>query len=365
MKKILIFSLSYDPLIGGAEVAIKEISNRIPQEEVEFHMVTMRFKRSHPRSEKIGNIAVHRIGGGLGYLSKILFPIQATFFAARRRYDLYWAMMTYMLFPVALLSLSGDKTPYVLTLQDGDPFERVFDRWYIKPFKFLLSYGFASAERVQTISTFLAQWAKQAGYPGEPVVIPNGVNARAFENTHHHPMGDTVRLITTSRLVEKNAVGDVIDAMTFLPENFRFRILGVGPLEKELRAKARKIGVEPRVEFVGFVPPEEIPGHLHAADIFIRPSLSEGMGNSFIEAFAAGIPVIATPVGGIPDFLKDGETGLFVEPRNPRQIAFQVQKLVSDRVLRDKIAIAAKRLALERYDWDLIAREMKSKVFGI
>ncbi|MEX2013878.1 MAG: glycosyltransferase family 4 protein, partial [Parcubacteria group bacterium] len=94
-----------------------------------------------------------------------------------------------------------------------------------------------------------------------------------------------------------------------------------------------------------------------------RPSLSEGMGNSFIEAMAAGLPVIATPVGGIVDFLEDGETGLFVEPGSPRLIAFQVQKLINDRVLHDKIIINAKRMVLERYEWDFIASEMKTRVF--
>ena len=80
---------------------------------------------------------------------------------------------------------------------------------------------------------------------------------------------------------------------------------------------------------------------------------------------AAGLPVIATPVGGIIDFLKDGETGLFVEPRSPRLIAFQVQKLISYRGLRDKIIINAKRMVLEKYDWDLIANKMKSRVFAM
>ncbi len=369
--KILIFSLSYDPLIGGAEIAIKEITNRIPLEEMEFDMVTLRFSRKHPPFERVGNINVYRIGGGLGYVSKILFPIQAALFAARRsvaaphqRFDLYWSMMTYMLFPTALLRLGGDKTANVLTLQDGDPFEHVFWRWYIRPFTWLLSYGFDHVRKIQTISTFLAEWARKAGAKSEIVVIPNGVNFREWENLHPHATGDIITLITTSRLVPKNAVGDVIEALKFMPENYRFQILGIGPLEKELKQKAERLGVSHRVEFKGFVAPAEVPGYLHQADIFIRPSLSEGMGNSFIEAMAAGLPVIATPVGGIPDFLKDGETGLFVDPRNPRQIAFQAQKLISDRVLRDKIVIAAKRMVVERYEWDLIAEEMKASVFA-
>lgn len=364
--KVLIFSLSYHPLIGGAEVAIDEITRRIPASEVEFEMVTLRFNKAHLREERVGNVLVHRIGGGWGYLSKILFVPQAALFALGKKYDLYWCMMTYMLFPVSIGRILGNRTPYVLTLQDGDPFARVFSRWFILPFRFLLSSGFKRAYKVQTISNFLAGWAKEAGFPGEVNVIPNGVNAERFENHHPHAFNtDKTTLITTSRLVEKNGVGDIIYALKFLPQSVGLRILGNGPLEKNLKALAQELGVSERVEFAGFVSQEEISAHLHKADIFIRPSLSEGQGISFIEAMAAGLPVIATPVGGIPDFLKDGETGLFVEPKNPRQIAFQVQKLILDPVLRDKIIIAAKRMVKDGYGWDLLAQEMKDKVFSI
>ena len=358
-------------MVGGAEVAIKEITSRISTNESEWDMVTLRFDRNHPKFEKIGNVNVYRIGGGFGYLSKILFIPQAVAFALGRKYDLYWSMMTYMLFPIALARILGDKTPYVLTLQDGDPFEMVFNRWFILPFKPLLTYGFKNANRVQTISNFLAKWSKRE----DAIVIPNGVDLEKFRP---HPVsssrpspsprrgeGGEVVLITTSRLVEKNGVGDIIDAMKFLPENFKLRIIGSGSLENNLKLKIRNLKLEGRIEMLGEVEHDEIPKQLNTADVFVRPSLSEGQGISFIEAMAAGLPVIATPVGGIPDFLKDGETGLFVEPNSPRLIAFQVQKLVSDRVLRDKIIINAKRMVKEKYDWNLIAEEMKSKVFNV
>lgn len=353
-------------MIGGAEVAIHEITSRIPHEQIEFDLVTLRFSKHDPQFERIGNVNVYRIGGGLGYLSKILFVPDAAAFAFGKKYDLYWAMMTYMLFPISIGRLLGDRTPYVLTLQDGDPFAHVFSRFRIALFKPLLSLGFKNARKVQTISHFLADWARQAGARGPVEVIPNGVDPLRFENPHPRSIhSESVTLITTSRLVEKNAIGDVIDAMVFMPESVRFKILGVGPLEKKLKEKAKNLGLESRVEFLGFVPQTAIPKHLHAADIFIRPSLSEGQGISFIEAMAAGLPVVATPVGGIPDFLVDGETGMMVPPHSPELIAFQVQKLIADRVLRDKIVINAHRMVRERYDWDLIAEEMKGKVFNV
>ena len=89
-----------------------------------------------------------------------------------------------------------------------------------------------------------------------------------------------------------------------------FVVCGIGPDEEKLKALAIKLGVEERVRFVGQVEHSDLPAVLHGSDIFIRPSRSEGMGNSFIEAMAASVHVIATQEGGISDFLFD-------EKKNP------------------------------------------------
>jgi glycosyltransferase involved in cell wall biosynthesis len=280
-----------------------------------------------------------------------------------RRYSAWWAVMSYMSFPVVLARWLGTKVPYILTLQDGDPFEHVFERWRIRIFKSLLVRGFKEASVIQTISHFLADWARRLGYAGRVEVIPNGVDTHRFVRTTQRQAHQGTVLITTSRLVEKNGIGDVIDALTYLPESVRFQIIGTGPLEHALKVHVKRLHLESRVDFVGFVSPEMIPEYLHNADIFIRPSLSEGMGNSFIEAFAADVPVIATPVGGITDFLTDGVTGLFVPVRDPKAIAHAVTRLMEDSHLRSTVVANAHALALEKYDWDLIAEDMKKRVF--
>jgi glycosyltransferase involved in cell wall biosynthesis len=252
---------------------------------------------------------------------------------------------------------------YILTLQEGDPLEYIEKRVrFIYP---LFKKIFTCADRVQAISNFLAHWAKEKGYQGDVHVIPNGVESNRFENISPRTMGETVVLITTSRLVEKNGVGDVIEAMRLLPEHVHFRILGTGPLGSELKAKVKALGLENRISFAGFVLQEDIPRHLHHADIFVRPSLSEGQGISFIEAMAAGLPVVATPVGGIPDFLTDGETGVLCKPHDPKSIATAVLRLVEDASLRESVRSNALAMVKEKYDWSLIAEEMKGKVFGI
>ncbi len=397
-KKVLIFSLAYYPKhVGGAEVAIKEISDRIPKEEIEFHMVALRFDDTLPEVEQIGNVLVHRIGltrrnptmADLGkfplYLNKFIFQFSAAKKASelhkKYHYDAVWAMMAHSVgVPAGIFKTLHPKVKYLLTLQEGDPIP------YIKK-KMLLVYplfvrGFTKADMVQAISTYLSKWARDMGFKGKMEIIPNAVNIKHFSQEFSSEEIKTIKaklkkkdgdifLITTSRLVKKNACDDVIKALTLLPENVKFAILGIGPDEAMLRTLAKEKGVSEKVLFLGQIEHYEMPKYLKACDIFIRPSLSEGMGNSFVEAFAAGIPVIATQEGGISDFLFDPElnpskppTGRAVKPRDPEGIARAVKLLLNDKEKTSEIIINAKKLALEKYDWDTIARDMKEKVFA-
>ncbi|MDO8408345.1 MAG: glycosyltransferase [bacterium] len=365
-KKVLIFSLAYYPHVGGAEVALKEITDRIT--DVEFHMLTRRV-RGEAREERIGNVHVHRVSGGPSYLSKVLFVPRAALaaYALHRlhRFDAFWAMMSYMLFPVVLLRLAGVRVPYLLTLQEGDPFEHVFNRVHILPFRPLIRSGFKHAGAVQAISTFLARWAMQAGFRGHVDVVPNGVDIQKFEGTSVAHEG--IVLVTTGRLVHKNAVDDVIRALVRLPSNIRFVIYGIGPDEPTLQALSKTLRVESRVHFAGHISHDALPGALRASDIFIRPSRSEGMGNSFIEAMAAGLPVIATQEGGIADFLFDAKrnqdkeaTGWAVDKDSPEQIAQAVQHILAHPDEVRQTVANAEKLVSEKYDWNLIAQKMRA-----
>ncbi len=390
MRKILIFSLVYYPrFIGGAEVAIKEITDRISPEEIEFDMVTLRLDSSLPKFEKIGNVTIHRIGfsskeknsadslSWFLHLNKFLLIFTGFFKAIslhkKNNYDATWSMMaTYNSFAAILFKMMNPRVPFILTLQEGDPIPYIKKR--ALPVYPLFKMIFTRANYIQTISNYLAHWAKDMKATCPIVVIPNAVDFELFSTKKPYAELEMVKqklgkkvedifLITTSRLVVKNAVGDIIDALQYLPSNVKILILGIGYQEKELKEKAEKLKLTERVKFLGYIPHKEMPQYLHISDIFVRPSLSEGFGNSYIEAMAAGIPVIATPVGGIVDFLRDGETGLFCEVANPQSIAQKVVKLIKDKESHDFIIKNGVDMVKEIYEWNLIASDMKNKVF--
>ncbi len=367
MKRVLIFSLAYYPHVGGAEVAIKEVTDRIDPKEIEFHMVTMRFSVLEKREEKIGNVFVHRIGSSNGRLSKLFFQYTAARKAAalhkEHHFDAAWAMMAHSSgIPAAHFHTFHPEVPYALSLQEGDPIAHI-ERTML-PLWPLFAQAFTKAKVVLPLSNYLAKWARARHFKGAIHLVPNGVDVTKFAGA---PIShrETV-LITTSRLVHKNAIDDVIKALRLLPDSVQFQILGSGPEEGSLKALVKKLKIENRVEFLGHVDRAGIPQYLHAADIFIRPSRTEGFGVSFMEAMAAGLPVITTQEGGIADFLYDEKrnpdkatTGWAVDKNSPEQIAEAVKDILARPEKANEVTANALKMVTEKYDWNLISSTMR------
>jgi glycosyltransferase involved in cell wall biosynthesis len=378
-KRILIFSLVYYPnFVGGAEVAIKEITDRLG-DEYEFDMVTVRGK-GEAACEKIGNVTVYRTGlPFVGLTFNKYFFLKAGFWKAvflnrKNKYDAVWSMMaTYNSFAALFFKLFHPKIPFLLTLQEGDPIPHIKRR--AKPLWPFFTRIFTKADHIQTISHYLADFAHEMKAVCPVTVVPNAVDVAHFsrevtseekqevytrisENIQRKE--SDVLLITTSRLVKKNAVGDIIESLVHLPTNYKLIICGIGEEKEMLEKLVATHDFINRVYFAGYVSHAEMPAWLQAADVFIRPSLSEGFGNSFIEAMAAQIPVIATPVGGIVDFLKHKETGLFCEVSNPISIAHQVKEITHNQNLRHQVVATAFEMVRSKYDWNNIASQMKT-----
>lgn len=398
MKRILIFSLSYLPKhVGGAEIAIKEITDRIPREEIEFHMVCLRFDSALPVVEQVGNVLVHRISFTRAntsrtdlsmwplHLNKYLYQFYSVWVAhklhRKYQYDGIWAIMAHSAgVPAALFKMLHPNVAYVQTLQEGDPPKQV--ERVARPVWPLFIRTFTTPTVIQAISTYLADWARRRGATCPVEVIPNGVDtARFAERPGDEALADVrnrlgrregdVWLITTSRLVHKNAVDVVVRALPLLPEGVKFAVAGTGPEETTLRQLADELGVSSRVVFCGEVQHANVPAYLRACDMFIRPSRSEGMGNSFIEAMAAELPVIATHEGGIVDFLFDATrnpekptTGWAVCKDAPEDVVVAVQDILAhpDRVR--EVVCNARELVIRAYDWNMVARDMRARVFS-
>jgi glycosyltransferase involved in cell wall biosynthesis len=372
MKKVLIFSIAYHPFIGGAEIAIKEITDRNP--DFEYYLITNKFDVAWPEEEKIGNINVRRVGSGKK-IDKYLYPLRAFRYALRLhkmvKFDFVWSIMAFYAGAASLFFKYKTKVPYLLTLQSGDSDEFLRQRtWW---WSFWYKRIYRRAKLTQAISNYLGKRSRKMGNKGEVILVPNGVDLSIFQpniSTEQKEklknalgLQDEIVLISVSRLVMKNGLEDLIRAVNFLlyksGVSVKLLLAGSGPDEKNLKQLSEDLGVADNVKFLGHLDYIELPQYLQTADIFIRPSLSEGLGNAFLEAMAVGTPIIGTEVGGIPDFLTDQKTGLFCQVSNPASIAEAVEKYVSDTDLYMRIKSTGQKLVQEKYSWDTVANKMK------
>jgi len=384
-KKILIFSLAYYPsFVSGAEAAVKEITDRISPSDYSFHLITLRFEKTAPVKEQIGNVTVHRVGGGAGKLAKIFFLFQAAFKARSlqqtEHFTGMWGLMTYMSIPITLARLLRVRIPYVMTLQDGDSYEKVFNRSAIKPFIPLIDTGFKNAKVFQVISDHLAKWPALRGYRGEVVKIYNGANPAAIKEDSYTTeeiaalkaelgkKDGEVWLVNTARLVHQKAFDVVIRALKELPPHIKFLIVGQGEDEAMLRALAVELDVIERVIFTGQVDRSEVTKYRLASDIFVMPSRSEGLGNAGLSALASRLPFITTGVDGLSEysFARDdaspfGRTAWVVPVDDAKAIAAAVNDIIEHPEEAKRVAKNARQMVEEVYNWDKIAVQMQEQ----
>ena len=384
---VLVFTTAYDPFIGGAEIAILENVKRM-QGEFDFFILTARFRKELPRREFKEGARIIRLGFGKPW-DKFLLPITCFFYSCfllahfRSRPRVLWVVMaSYGSIAASTLKLFFPKVPYILTLQEGDTEEHLRkSRFYLVNI-LGFRYAFKMCDFVTAISAYLLDVAHRFNYQGMGKVLPNGVdlsnfmkeiNAEETEEVRGHLAlkGNEKIIITTSRLVSKNGLDTVIRALAIIRKKekklpVKFLILGVGPEAHNLKDLARSLGVLDDIIFAGEFSHKNLLKYLKLADVFVRPARSEGFGNSFIEAMAAEIPVIATPVGGIPDFLRNKETGVFCQPGDPHSIADAIHSVArmphDEKIQMEK---KARQLVESQFAWDDIALSLRRLFFDI
>lgn len=181
------------------------------------------------------------------------------------------------------------------------------------------------------------------GLPPERIpVIYNGIDlSRCIPKTTYET-GETVTILHVGRFdVPKNHAG-LLEAFRLLRETnpeCHLRLVGDGDLRLRMEALAKEKGISDAVEFCGMQ--SNVYPYLHDADIFTLPSIYEGNPMTIIEAMGAGLPIVASRVGGIPDMIHDGESGILVEPE-PRAVCDALARMVEDGALRRRLGENAK-----------------------
>jgi len=223
------------------------------------------------------------------------------------------------------------------------------------------------ARAVVTVTDYGANFLKERfSKPAERICrIYNGVDLKQFECAHFS--GGPPLLVAIGRLIEKKGFGDLIRACRALKERgtaFRCEIIGEGPLAEALSHEIEQLGLGRDVKLLGAKPQHEIRQHLAEATLFVLPSVQDpsgGMDNLptvIMEAMATGLPVVSTPIGGIPEMVVENETGLLVPPGNSDVLAAALKTLLVDPALARRLGEAGRTRAEELFSIEKNARQL-------
>jgi glycosyltransferase involved in cell wall biosynthesis len=165
------------------------------------------------------------------------------------------------------------------------------------------------------------------------------------------PPGRAKQLIFVGWLEREKGIFELLEACARLSDKYEFRLVvaGKGHAEKSARKFVRDAGLSDHVEFVGWVSREALQTLLTASDIFVLPSWAEGLPNAMIEAMAAGLAVIVSEVGNIPDVVIDGREALVIPPQSSEAVEEAIRRLLDEPALLSSIATRGHELAKHRY----------------
>jgi glycosyltransferase involved in cell wall biosynthesis len=367
--KILMLTDYFPPhLGGGSEQAAYEVGRRLAARGHTVHVVTLQTVPA-PARECLHGIVVHRaraleLTRLLRLQSSVSLEVLALADAVARalRPDL---VHIHNLFFYTSLVAVGLKArggwPLVNTMQLGSmeqlgglagavttAYERAIGRAILRRSDFVIA-----------VSQAVRQHARRLGVPaGRIEVIPNGVDLDAFRPAREVVRAERPRVAFVGRLLFNKGPQYLVAAAPLVLARHpatEFVIVGDGPLRPQLEQTVARQGLAGAFRFLGMRP--DVPALLGdpTLSLFVRPSLSEGLPLTVLEAMACGLPVVATPVGGTAEVVRDGETGYLVPPRAVEPLAAAICRLLDDPAHARALGANGRALVEREYSWERIA----------
>lgn len=237
-----------------------------------------------------------------------------------------------------------------------------------KPFAISLGKLIEAARAVVCVSEFGKEFLarKFPAATGKLQSVYNGIELDRFQLADHAVVEP--RIISVGRLIEKKGFADLIAACRLMRERgitFRCEIIGEGPLESALQEQISDFGLTNNVQLTGPLPQTEVARRLARSLVFALPCVAEaggGMDNLptvVMEAMAAALPVVSTPLGGVPEMVRDGETGFLVPEGNPVALAEALARLLNDRDLAHSLGKSGRERAAALFSIEQNVRALR------
>jgi len=366
--KILMPVLHYYPVIGGLETWTQNIAEGFSG-KAEIFVVTGKVEK-RPKKETLNGVKVFRTSlynlrdlsfSSLFYIFTTLpfIFLKSLGLIKKEKINLLHCqgflggLLGYFLFKI-------QKVPYIVTVQKLEGGKG-----------FLKRLAYQNAKTCIVASSAIKKYFEGIGVK-DIRIIPNGINLNRFQNIDREEsrkqlkLGDEFVIMTIGRLEWRKGFKYLIGAMNLLKEkldeidfrSMKLLIIGGGVLRGELEKLVYGLSLGEKVKFLGALPGQKIPEYLAACDCFVLTSLEEGFGIVILEAMASRVPVVGTKIGGILDIIKDRETGVLVESKNPGAIAEAIYEIYSRPEFAKNLVSEAAR-DLPQYEWQKIIERVE------
>ena len=309
-----------------------------------------------------------RVGRSTGAVTTLLSYLRLLL-SAKRRVRRFAPDVVHAHYAVThgVIAALRSPAPVVLTVWGSDVMRG--DRAVRWPLRWVARFAVRRAAAVTSASGAMADVV--ASFTGRrPQIVRFGVDTSRFAaGTRPAERPFTIGFLKGLR--ERYAPDVLIEAMPLVLRSVpdaRLTMAGDGPMRAALRARAEKLRVAGRVDLVGQVDPADVPRFLDGIDVLVNPSRTEAFGVVLLEAAAAGVPVVATSVGGTSEAMISGETGLLVPPESPSDLARAIVGLASDPDRRHRMGAAGREFVAGRFEWaaavDHMERVLQDAVQG-
>ena len=382
--RLLVINYEFPPLGSGASNATYHIARELSRRGHAIVVLTSRFK-GLPRSESIEDFEVVRIRTLRKALDRcpphelLSFAIAsipaALKVAGKSKPDVALAFFGFPCGPAAWAVSKRLGIPYVLSLRNADVPRRALSESKLlqAPMKCLVRWLWRRADGLVSVSAGLRDEVLKLE-PGLKVrVIPNGVDMERF-----HPRPDSAprkwsaarpfKILYVGRLRAFKGLQDLVAALPAVRQKaavpVQADLVGDGPYRETLESRIGELGLQNIVRFRGRLAREEMPDVYREADLLVLPSYAEGMPNAVLEAFASGVPVVATDIEGSRELLRSGVEGVLVPTHSPDALARAIISLASDPGKPARCGAAARERAMS-FSWERVADEYLEIMNGL
>jgi len=375
VKKInllMIISL-FHPFVGGAEKECQKLSKRLMEEGISVTVLTQHCD-GLPEYEVIDGISVYRkIKGWHLFEISYMVSVLHFLFNNRKNFNVIQCFGLYLYIPPALIMkyLFGKKV--IARLECAGHYG---DFWRINQLRWR-TFVMGSAKRLDniiTISTDIEEELVANNFPAKKLVhIANSVNVDQFKPSDNHTKDKPSKAICfVGRLEEQKGLDYLIRAMDIVREKehaVKLFVVGDGQMKASLESLCEELQLQNRVFLVGAT--DDVLTYYQAADVFVLPSISEGLPLSLLEAMSCALPVVATLVGGNAEMVDSncdvgeiaindyhiGEHGILVNPRDTKGLAKALLRLLKDDALSQQLGSKARILVESKFSLDKIVKE--------